>query len=107
MLRTDSTAKECDYIQHEYRDLLSNWERGMSSALLEKQTALQRQHQKDELKRLDALKTADEIWSDYFNKRLEGKSSASTRRVGLAGRVFLPASFFGSAIAGQPQGLLI
>ena len=80
VLRAESTAKECDLIQHEYRDLLSNWERGISPALLEKQTTLQRQHQEDELKRLEALKTVNEIWVGYFEKHLEGKSSANTRR---------------------------
>ena len=79
-LRVDSTAKECEEIQQDYLEYLSNWHRGVSPKFIERQTEIERQHQDDEIRRNAALKTVDQIWQDFYDKRLEGKASAPTRR---------------------------
>ena len=61
-LGSNCTAKLCEAIQEEYLDLFSNWQRGISPELIEKQTDIQRQHQKEKLPCQADLKTVDEIW---------------------------------------------
>jgi hypothetical protein len=56
------TAKQCDAIQEEYLDLFSNWNRGISPELIEKQANIQRQYEDEKLQRQAALRTVDEIW---------------------------------------------
>jgi len=78
-LDAESTAQHCKTIYADYIEMYTNWNRGISPDLIDKQTEIERQHKEDELRRIDALKTVDEIWADYFEKHLEGKSSALTR----------------------------
>ena len=79
-LDAESTAQHCKIIYADYIDMYTNWNRGISPDLVDKQTEIEQQHKEDELRRIDALKTVNEIWVDYFEKHLEGKSSADTRR---------------------------
>jgi hypothetical protein len=79
-LDADCTAQQCKVIHADYIDMYTNWHRGISPELTDKQTEIERQHKEDELRRIDALKTVDDIWKDYFERKLEGKTSAPTRR---------------------------
>lgn len=79
-LGANCTAKQCDAIQEEYLDLFGNWHRGISPALIEKQANIQRQYEEEKLQRQAALKTVDEIWRDFYDRRLADKASADTRR---------------------------
>jgi len=79
-LDADCTAQHCKTIHADYIEMYTNWNRGISPDLVDKQTAIEHQRKEDELTRIDALKTVDQIWVDYFERRLEGKASADTRR---------------------------